>query len=371
MEPIRKVVRITCPTGGSAGHTGLRPRLIGRRWQVCERAAMGANDSFLLDAYSQTVSGVVDRVAPSVAAVRVEGSGTGSEANTSGGGSGFVFTPDGYLLTNSHVVRAGQAPSASRPALRYAVALGDGVESPAVWVGDDPDTDLALLHIGAAARLTLSPATLGRSSELKRGEIAIAIGNPLGFEHTVTAGVVSALGRSMRASTGRLIPDVIQTDAALNPGNSGGPLLNSRGEAVGVNTAIIRGAQSISFAVAIDTAAWVIPQLLRHGRVRRGFLGVGGQSMRLDRRVVMHYGLDQDFGVRVISVETGSPAAHAGLREGDVLLGIDGARLDSVDALHQSLGEPRIHRDCALKFLRGHASPQVLFLTVRPGERSG
>jgi S1-C subfamily serine protease len=328
---------------------------------------LGAPDSFLLDAYSQTVSTVVDRVAPSVAAVRVEGDGAGG----GGGGSGFVFTPDGYLLTNSHVVRAGRPPSAGRPALHYSVALGDGTESAAQWVGDDPDTDLALLHIGAAARLSLVPATLVRSGELKRGEIAIAIGNPLGFEHTVTAGIVSALGRSMRASTGRLIPDVIQTDAALNPGNSGGPLLNSRGEAVGVATAIIRGAQSICFAVAIDTAAWVIPQLLRHGRVRRGHLGVGGQSVRLDRRVVMHHGLGQDFGVRVISVEPGSPAGHAGLREGDVLLGIDGATLDSVDALHQSLSEPRIHKDCALKFLRGHASPQVLFISVRPTERLG
>jgi S1-C subfamily serine protease len=329
---------------------------------------MGANDSFLLDAYSQAVSSVVDRVAPSVAAVRVEGD---NAAQGAGGGSGFVFTPDGYLLTNSHVARAGRPPSSGQPGMRYTVVLGDGTESPAEWVGDDPDTDLAVLHIGAASRLSLAPAALGRSGELKRGEIAIAIGNPLGFEHTVTAGIVSALGRSMRASTGRLIPDVIQTDAALNPGNSGGPLLNSRGQAVGVNTAIIRGAQSICFAVAIDIAAWVIPQLLRHGRVRRGHLGVGGQSVSLDRRVVMHHGLGQDAGVRVLSVEPGSPAARAGLREGDVLLGIDGAPLDSVDALHQSLSEQRIHKDCVVKFLRGHVSPQVLFLSVRPAERLG
>jgi S1-C subfamily serine protease len=325
---------------------------------------VGAQDSFLLDAYSQAVSAVVDRIAPSVAAVRVEGDG-----QAHGGGSGFVFTPDGYLLTNSHVARAGRTATSGRPGLRYTVVLGDGTESPADWVGDDPDTDLALLHIGAASRLSLAPAALGRSRDLKRGEIAIAIGNPLGFEHTVTAGIVSALGRSMRTSTGRLIPDVIQTDAALNPGNSGGPLLNSRGEAVGVNTAIIRGAQSICFAVAIDTAAWVIPQLLRHGRVRRGHLGVAGQSIELDRRIVVHYQLDQHSGVRVLAVEAGSAAAQAGLREGDVLLGIDGATLDSVDALHQSLSEQRIHKDCALKLLRGHASPQLLFLTLRPAER--
>ena len=233
---------------------------------------MGATDAFLLDAYSQTVSGVVERAGPSVASVQVNGRPADRDAPL-GNGSGFLFTPDGYLLTNSHVARAGRPPAAARPGLRYTVALGDGIESTAEWVGDDPDTDLALLHIGAAARLSLAPATLGRSAELRRGEIAIAIGNPLGFEHTVTAGIVSALGRSMRASTGRLIPDVIQTDAALNPGNSGGPLLNSRGEVVGVNTAIIRGAQAICFAVAIDTAACVIPQLLRHGRVRRGWIG--------------------------------------------------------------------------------------------------
>jgi S1-C subfamily serine protease len=327
---------------------------------------MGATDSFLLDAYSQTLTGVVERVGPSVAAVRIVDSAT-----EGGNGSGFVFTSDGYLLTNSHVARAGRAPNGARPALHYTVALGDGTESPAEWVGDDPDTDLAVLRIGAASHLALAPAQLGRSAALKRGEIAIAIGNPLGFEHTVTAGIVSALGRSMRASTGRLIPDVIQTDAALNPGNSGGPLLNSRAEVVGVNTAIIRGAQSICFAVAIDTAAWVIPQLLRHGRVRRGYLGLGGQSTPIDRRVVLHHGLAQTHGVRVVSVDPQSPAALAGLREGDTLLGIDGAPIESVDALHQALGESRIQKDCAVKFLRGHASPQVMFLTVRPLERLG
>jgi len=331
---------------------------------------MGATDSFLLDAYSQTVSAIVERVGPSVAAVRIAGSEGGREGE-GGNGSGFVFTADGYLLTNSHVVRAGRPATAQRPGLRYSVLLGDGTESAAEWVGDDPDTDLALLRIGNASHLSLVPALLGRSALLKRGEIAIAIGNPLGFEHTVTAGIVSALGRSMRASTGRLIPDVIQTDAALNPGSSGGPLLNSRGEVVGVNTAIIRGAQSICFAVAVDTAGWVIPQLLRHGRVRRGYLGVGGQSVALDRRVVVHHGLDQSHGVRVVSIDPQSPAALAGLRQGDVLLGVDGARIDSVDALHQALGESRIHRDCAIKLLRGVTSPQVLFLTARPSERLG
>ena len=199
---------------------------------------MGASDPFLLDAYSQAVTSVVERVAPSVAAVRVANGG-GSDG---GHGSGFVFTSDGYLLTNSHVVRAGRAQA--RPGTRYVVALGDGSESAAEWVGDDPDTDLAVLRVVGTASVPAT-AALGRSADVRRGEIAIAIGNPLGFEHTVTAGIVSALGRSMRATSGRLIPDVIQTDAALNPGNSGGPLLNSRGEVIGVNTAIVRGAQAI------------------------------------------------------------------------------------------------------------------------------
>jgi len=329
---------------------------------------MGATDSILLDAYSQTVSAVVERAGPSVAAVRV-----GGVDSVLGSGSGFVFTSDGYLLTNSHVVRAGRAPAAgpARPALAYTVMLGDGTESAAEWVGDDPDTDTALLRVEAAARTSLVPLVLGSSAGLKRGEIAIAIGNPLGFEHTATAGIVSALGRSMRASTGRLIPDVIQTDAALNPGNSGGPLLDSRGEVIGVNTAVIREAQAISFAIAIDTVKWVIPQLLRHGRVRRGYLGLGGQTVAIDRRVARHHGLGQSHGVRVVSLDPQSPAARAGLGDGDIVLGLDGATIDSVDALHRVLDESRIHRDCTLKFLRGHASPQAMFVTVRPSERLG
>ena len=328
---------------------------------------MGANDPFLLDAYSQTVSGVVDRAGPSVAAVRV-----GGADSAVGSGSGFVFTADGYLLTNSHVVRAGRAlaAGAAPPRLAYSVMLG-GTEAAAEWVGDDPDTDTALLRVGATSRAWLAPLVLGSSAGLKRGEIAIAIGNPLGFEHTATAGIVSALGRSMRASTGRLIPDVIQTDAALNPGSSGGPLLDSRGEVIGVNTAIIRDAQAISFAIAIDTVKWVIPQLLRHGRIRSGYLGLGGQTVAIDRRVVLHLGLGQSLGVRVVSLDPQSPATRAGLREGDVVLGIEGTTIDSVDALHRVLDESRIQRDCVLKFLRGHASPQAMFVTVRPSERLG
>jgi S1-C subfamily serine protease len=339
---------------------------------------MGAVDGILLDAYSTTVSAVVERVGPSVAAVGVGPRRPGRSArrgadgeNARGSGSGFLFTPDGFVLTNSHVVRAGMPASAGAPeGLRHGISLADGRSFEARWVGDDPDTDLAILQIDALSQGALAHAPLGQSRTLKRGEIAIAIGNPLGFEHTVTSGIVSALGRSMRASTGRLIPDVIQTDAALNPGNSGGPLLNARGEVIGVNTALIRGAQAICFAVAIDIATWVIPQLLQHGRVRRGYLGVGGATMQLDRRVVLAYALEQDSGVRVASVETGSPAAAAGILPGDVLLGINGTPLTSPDALHQALDAGSIGRDSMIKLLRGARTPKPVYVPVRPQERA-
>ena len=327
---------------------------------------MGANDAFLQDAYSRTVSDVVERVGPGVAAVRLHGAGGPDERL--GGGSGFLFTPDGYVLTNSHVVRAGQPPKSARPELRHQVSLADGREFDARWVGDDPDTDLAVLSIDGLSRGSLAHAPLGRSAGLKRGQIAIAIGNPLGFEHTVTAGIVSALGRSMRTSSGRMIPDVIQTDAALNPGNSGGPLLDSNGEVIGINTAIIRGAQSICFAVAVDIAGWVIPQLLQHGRVRRGYLGVAGQTQDLHRRVVLAYELPQASGVRVMSVEPDSPAARVGVREGDVIVGLDGVAIASVDALHQALDSSRVNRDCVLKVIRGVRTPAPMYFTVRPAE---
>lgn len=323
---------------------------------------MGANDAVLLDAYSRTVSAVVERAAPAVVAVSVV-SGKGR----AGSGSGFLFTPDGYLLTNSHVARAGRD---SAKGLTYRVSIADGRETAARFVGDDPDTDLAVLQIDVSGSGALPALTLGRSAELRRGEIAIAIGNPLGFEHTVTAGIVSALGRSMRASTGRLIPDVIQTDAALNPGNSGGPLLNSRAEVIGVNTAIIRGAQALCLAVAVDIAAWVLPQLLRHGQVRRAWLGVGGSTITLPRRVVSALQLDGGGAVRVDAVEAGSPAASAGLREGDLIVGFDGQPVPSVDRLHQLLGIERVGRASMIKLLRGVMPPQVRYVHVLPGERA-
>lgn len=336
---------------------------------------MGASDEFLLDAYSRTVSDIAERAGPSVVGVlvgsedgrRSAGGRAGGES-AGGSGSGFVFTPDGYLLTNSHVVRAGRRDGTDRPRHAYRVSFSDGRNLPADWVGDDPDTDLAVLRIGALT--TPESVPLGRSAELRRGEIAIAIGNPLGFEHTVTAGIVSALGRSMRTMSGRLIPDVIQTDAALNPGNSGGPLLNSRGEVIGVNTAIIRGAQSLSFAVAIDIAAWVVPQLIHYGRVRRGYLGLGGVSVPIGRRVALAFDLAQRGAVRVQSLDADGPAAKAGVREGDVLLSLDGIVIDSVDRLHQTLDGSRVGRDCALSLLRGVAEPRRLTLTVQPAERA-
>jgi S1-C subfamily serine protease len=323
---------------------------------------MGARDLDLLDAYSQTVTQVAERMGPSVAAVQVHD----RHGKPAGSGSGFLFTPDGYLLSNSHVVRAGRS---SRPdaASVFHASFSDGRHFAARWVGDDPHTDLAVLQVDGLSQGPLSCAPLGRSADVRRGEIAIAIGNPLGFEHTVTAGIVSALGRSMRASTGRMIPDVIQTDAALNPGNSGGPLLNSRGEVIGINTAIIPQAQAICFAVAVDIAGVVIPQLLRHGRVRRGWVGVGGSTMALDRRIIVPLGLQQSHAVRVLSVAAGSPADLAGLRPGDILLGIDGQDIASVDALYQALHPERVGRDCMLKVLRpGSAAP--IYLQVRPVE---
>jgi len=323
---------------------------------------MGARDPDLLDTYSRTVSDVAERVGPSVAAVQV----LGADGKPAGSGSGFLFTADGYLLTNSHVVRAGrpQRPDAAR---RFQASFSDGRQFLARWVGDDPHTDLALLQVDGLSQGALTPAPLGRSAEVRRGEIAVAIGNPLGFEHTVTAGIVSALGRSMRASTGRLIPDVIQTDATLNPGNSGGPLLNARGEVIGVNTAIIPQAQAICFAVAVDIASTVIPELLRHGRVRRGYLGVGGSTTTLDRRIVVALALAQARAVHVLSVEAGSPAERGGLRVGDLLLGMDGQAAESVDALYQARRPERVGRDSIVKLLRPGAT-QPLYLTVRPLE---
>ncbi|HXZ55232.1 MAG TPA: trypsin-like peptidase domain-containing protein [Burkholderiales bacterium] len=297
---------------------------------------MGAplRDDVLLDAYSAAVVAAADGVGPAVVHIQV------AQAARGGTGSGFVFTPDGFILTNSHVVHGARS---------IRVTLADGTSRDADLVGDDPDTDVAVIRV---AGHQLPVAALGASRDLRVGQLAIAIGNPYGFQHTVTAGVVSALGRSLRSTTGRLIDDVIQTDAALNPGNSGGPLVNSRGEVIGVNTAIIPFAQGICFATAIDTAKWVVEQLLRFGRVRRGYIGVAGATMPLSRRAVRFHGLGAGAGVRVESLEPDGPAQRAGVEPGDVIIGYDGEEVAGVDELHRLLSEERIGKATKMTLLR-------------------
>jgi len=272
-----------------------------------------------------------------------------------GTGSGFIFTPDGFILTNSHVVHN---------ASRIEVALLDGSRYEASLIGDDPDTDLAVIRITAP---NLVPAKLGDSQAIRVGQLMVAIGNPFGFQTTVTAGVASALGRSLRSTSGRLIDNVIQTDASLNPGNSGGPLVNARGEVVGVNTAIIRPAQGICFAIAVNTAIQVASQLIQKGRITRGYLGVGGQDIPLHRRIVRYHSLEREEGILVISVEPESPADKAGLREGDVIVSIGDQPVSGVDDLHRLLTEDRIGEDTALTFIRRFS--EKLRVLVRPSAR--
>jgi S1-C subfamily serine protease len=257
-----------------------------------------------------------------------------------GSGSGFVFTPDGLILTNSHVIH---------DAGTLNVTLSDGRRLSASIVGDDPSTDLAVIRISAPG---LAAARLGDSERIRVGQLAIAIGNPYGFQYSVTAGVVSALGRSLRSSSSRLIDNVIQTDAALNPGNSGGPLVNSNGEVIGVNTAVILPAQGICFAVAINTAKFVAGQLIQNGRMRRAYLGVGGQTVEIPRALVRAQQLKHETGVLVISVEPSSPAERAELREGDVIVALDDNPVRSVDDLHRLLTDARIGSRCKIDLLR-------------------
>ena len=317
--------------------------------------ARGEGDAALLDAYSAAVVAASDRVSPAVVHVEVAqvARPAEGEAPRRGSGSGFVFTPDGFILTNSHVVHGARS---------IQVSFADGAGFDADLVGDDPDTDVAVIRIGGHQ---LSTAALGSSRVLRVGQLAIAIGNPYGFQHTVTTGVVSALGRSLRATTGRLIDDVIQTDAALNPGNSGGPLVNSQGEVIGVNTAIIPFAQGICFATAIDTAKWVVEQLLRFGRVRRGYIGVGGATTPLSRRAVRFHGLAAGAGVRVESIEPGGAAQQAGIEPGDVIIGYDGENVAGVDELHRLLSAERIGKTTKVTLLR---RTQKLELPIRAAE---
>jgi S1-C subfamily serine protease len=299
-----------------------------------------ASDQALLDAYSNAVIGVTDRVGPAV--VRVE---TGSKARNprerGGVGSGIVISPDGLVLTNSHVVGSSKE-----------IRLRDieGIVTDARVLGVDPDTDLALLRADGARDLRY--ASLGDSKTLRRGQLVVAIGNPLGFESTVTAGVVSALGRSIRSVSGRTIEDVIQTDAALNPGNSGGPLVSSSAEVIGINTAIISGAQGICFAVASNTAQFVLSEIIRHGYVRRAYIGVSGQTAPIPRRHAVVAGVDNKMGALLAQVEPDGPAAKAGLLPGDVVIRLDGVDVNGVDDLIRVLDRDRIGRRLAMDVLR-------------------
>ncbi|HXP16328.1 MAG TPA: trypsin-like peptidase domain-containing protein [Terriglobales bacterium] len=319
------------------------------------------DDSALLDAYSNAVVGAAEKLSPSVVKIDVAQAGknrSGEPRERQGGGSGFVFTPDGLILTNSHVVHE---------AMRIQISLADGRRYPAHTIGDDPATDLAVVRADVPNSETpnLVAAPLGDSQKLRVGQLAIAIGNPYGFQYTVTAGVVSALGRSLRSYSGRMIDDVIQTDASLNPGNSGGPLVTSDGRVVGVNTATIMGAQGLCFAIGINTAKFVAGRLLQEGRIRRSYIGVEAQTAPLHRRLVRFYNLPQETGVVVISVTPGSPAQRAGLREGDVIVALDGKPVAGVDDLHRLLTDARVGVSSPLTVLRW---TEKLELKVEPEE---
>ena len=304
-----------------------------------------ASDDTLLDAYSAAVTRAVERASAAVIHLDVRSSG--------GSGSGFFISPDGYALTNSHVVHT---------ASEIGVAMSDGRRLTATLIGEDPDTDLAVVRVSAT---DLAHLTLADSNRVRPGQIAVAIGSPMGFQQTVTAGIVSALGRSLRAQSGRSIDNIIQTDAALNPGNSGGPLIDTRGEVIGVNTAIIRPAQGICFAIASNIARWVVGWLIKDGRVRRSYIGVGGQNVPLLRKLVLAYRLPNDSGVLVTTVEPNSPADRAGVREGDIILTIAGTPAPRVDALHRTLTADRIGSPTELQVLRG---VELLTFKITPQE---
>jgi S1-C subfamily serine protease len=309
-------------------------------------------DGPLLDAYSDAVARAAETVSRSVVNLDVA-HGPRARRGGHGSGSGFVFTPDGFILTNSHVVHR---------ARHIEVSLIDGRKYPANLVGDDPETDLAVVRIDAPE---LSPVALGDSDQVRPGHLAIAIGNPYGFQFTVTAGVVSAMGRTLRSRTGRLIDNVIQTDAALNPGNSGGPLVNSRGEVIGVNTAVILPAQGLSFALAINTAKFVAGRLIKEGRIRRGYLGIAGQNVPVPRSIVRFFNLAVETGIQVVSVEPGSPAERAGLQTGDVVIAFDGQDVSTIDVLHKLLTDKQLGVATPLTVVR---YPEKLSLAIVPDE---
>ncbi|MCB0638369.1 MAG: trypsin-like peptidase domain-containing protein [Lewinella sp.] len=311
-----------------------------------------SSDAELLDAYSQTVVRVTQQVSPAVVHLEVSKKQTTPAKRQSdrGTGSGFIISSDGLVVTNSHVVQ---------DARRVQVALPDGRAFMARLVGADPASDLAVLRIPAS---DLPTVQFGRSDELQAGQLAIAIGNPFGFQYSVTTGVVSALGRTLRSQSGRLIDDVIQTDAALNPGNSGGPLVDSRGQVIGVNTAVIRQAQGLCFAVASNLAQYVVGQLIAEGKVRRGYIGIGGQQVRLNQGLVKSLGLKHASGVLLQSVEADGPAYNAELREGDVIVGFNEAPVRSIDDLHRYLNVDSIHQRVTLHLIRQRQLGQVVVI---------
>jgi S1-C subfamily serine protease len=310
---------------------------------------LSQQDAAHLDSYSRAVTAAVRRIRPAVVHIAVQRNGAAP-----GSGSGFAIAPDGYILTNSHVVSK---------ATSLVVSLPDGRETDATHVGDDPDSDLAVIRLAAKVD---DWCVLGDSRRVEVGQVAIAIGSPYGFQHTVTSGIVSALGRSMRSQAGRLIDDVIQTDAALNPGNSGGPLVSSRGEVIGVNTAVILPAQGICFAIGANTARVIAGWLMTEGRVRRARIGVGGENVPISRRYVRHFGLERETGVRVQQVERGAPADHAGLKAGDLIIGLGEEPVAGVDDLHRLLTGHEAVRDTVLKVIR---RTERVDLPIRPEER--
>ena len=320
----------------------------------------GRTDSGLLDSYSTAVTRAAETARPAV--VHIEADAQSGNSPRGGTGSGFFISPDGYLVTNSHVVHGARS---------VRVSLYDGRRFEADLVGEDPFTDLAVLRVSAGE---IDHLALADSDGLKPGQIAIAIGSPMGFQQTVTAGIVSGLGRSLGAASGRLIHDVIQTDAALNPGNSGGPLVDSQGRVIGVNTAIIRPAQGICFAIPSNTARWVAGWLIKDGRIRRSQIGVAGQNVPLLRKLILHYHLSIGSGVLVAGIEAGSPAARSGLLEGDVIVAFDDAPTASVDSLHRLLTADRIGAAAPVVVLR-HFERRILEVTPQemavPAETNG
>ena len=316
------------------------------------QVAPGNDDTTLLDEYSRTIVSAANRVGPAVVNIDIRQrlNSRRGPREVGGSGSGFVIAPDGFILTNSHVVHE---------ANQIAVSLPDGREYPAQLIGDDPDTDLAVIRIDAPH---LAHVRLADSENLRVGQVVIAIGNPLGFQASVTAGVISALGRSMHAQSGRLIDNIIQTDAALNPGNSGGPLVNSAGEVIGVNTAMIRPAQGICFAIASNTAKFVAGWLIKEGKIRRSYIGVAGQNVPIHRRIVRFYNLPLETGVLVVSVEKNSPAEKTGLREGDVIVAFNAKPIGSIHELHKMLMGEQIGVQSEITIIR-HTDKLVLAIT--------